>query len=177
MSHRTRSALTLSAAAVLLAAATAACSSGVTTTSEATASQPPVRSSGQRQAKVTQPVDHRAPRLGGGKVLIRQDETHGSRVLEFPRAGKGDGDALVVAVRCHGEGRIDVRLRPLGVGFPVECRAGDVRTVHHEAALSHSRDAGTVAVTATPAASAAPGSVRWSLTVGRDALSAVDPMP
>jgi hypothetical protein len=177
MSHRTRSALTLSAAAVLLAAATTACSSAVTTTSEATASQPPVRSSGQRQAKVTQPVDHMAPRLGGGKVLVRQDETHGSRVLEFPRAGKGDGDALVVAVRCRGEGRIDVRLRPLGVGFPVECRAGDVSTVHHEFALSHARDAGTIAVTATPAASAAPGSVRWSLTVGRDDLAAVDPMP
>ncbi|SPF04314.1 hypothetical protein [Streptomyces sp. MA5143a] len=170
MSHRTRSALTLSTAAVLLAAATATCSSAVATTFEATAFQPPVRSSVQRPAKMTQPVDLTAPRLGGGKVLVRQDGTHGSRVLEFPRAGKGDGDALVVAVRCHGEGRIDVRLRPLGVDFPVECRAGEVRAVHHESAVSHAGDAGTIAVTATP------GSVRWSLTVGRDALAAVDPM-
>ncbi|MEU6804184.1 hypothetical protein [Streptomyces neyagawaensis] len=174
MSHRIRSALTLSAAAVLLAATATACSSAVTTTSEATAPQPPVRSSGQLQAKVMQPVDLTAPDLDGGEVLVRQDGTQGSRVLEFPGAGKGDGDALIVAVRCHGDGRLDVRLRPLGVDFPVECRAGDVRTVHHEAALSHARDAGTIAVTAIPASSS---SLRWSLTVGRGTLTAVEPMP
>lgn len=61
----------------------------------------------------------------------------------------------------------------------MKCRAGDVGTVRHEAALSHARDAGTIAVTATPASSsaAASSSVRWSLTVGRGTLTSVDPMP
>ncbi|GAB2936455.1 MULTISPECIES: hypothetical protein [Streptomyces] len=169
MSHRTRSARTLPVAAVLLAAAATAGPSAVTPTSEATVSQPPVRPSAQRQAKVTRPVVLAAPDLGGGDVLVRQDGTRGSRVLEFPGAGTGDGGALVVAVRCHGEGRLAVRLRPLGVGFPVECRAGDVDTVQNEFAVSRARDAGTVAITAT---AVAPGSLRWSLTVGRGAPTA-----
>ena len=185
MSHRTRSTLTLLAAAALLAT-TAACSAGTATSSEATATKPPVRSSEQRQVTATdsangrdaagdsaQPVGsvERAPGLDSGKVLVRQNGTYDSRALEFPEAGKGDGDALVIAVQCHGKGRLTVRLRPVSADFPVTCRAGEVSSVYHQFAVSRARDAGTVAVTASS------GSVRWSLTVGRAAPATTDLKP
>jgi hypothetical protein len=181
MPRRTRSAFLPLVAALFLTAT--ACSSAATTTSGDPAAKPPVRPSEQRQAQGkatategagsvdTARLVKRAPELNGDVVLIRQDVTHGNSTLEFPAAGKGDGDALVVAVRCHGDGRLTVRLRPLGVDFPVDCAAREVGTFQHEFAVSAARRAGTVTVTASTA------SLRWSLSVGRGAPATVDLTP
>lgn len=169
MSSRTRTTLILLSAAALLTTATA-CSSATDT--EAQAKKQPVRSSEPSRVKATPAADandpeesaesvERAPDLGSGdSVAVRQQGTRGNRALEFPEARKDDGDALTIAVRCQGEGRLDITLRPLSATFPVTCHDDDVTTAYNQFALSAARDAGTVSVTASP-------TTVWSLTIGR----------
>ncbi len=52
------------------------------------------------------------PELDGTEtVAVEQGETHGDRSLEFGKGKKGD--ALIVAVRCQGEGAINVAVRAM----------------------------------------------------------------
>ncbi|MGX2995281.1 hypothetical protein JNUCC64_13460 [Streptomyces sp. JNUCC 64] len=78
--------------------------------------------------------------------------------MEFGAGRKGD--ALVVAVRCQGKGRIEVNLRPTRVGFPLECEAGAASTTYNQVGVSGAHRSGTASVEA-------PAGVRWSMTVGR----------
>ncbi|MFJ3663717.1 hypothetical protein ACIPPM_25040 [Streptomyces sp. NPDC090119] len=91
--------------------------------------------------------------------------TSGSAVREFGTGKKGD--ALLVEVRCRGEGTLKVVIRSVRVSFPVECSAGKDSTIHDEMAVTGSDRAGTVAITA-------PSAVRWSLTVRHGAAAQAD---
>ncbi|MFF8318996.1 hypothetical protein ACF06V_17725 [Streptomyces bobili] len=104
------------------------------------------------------PVDQ-PPELDGSETLaVRQGVTRGGRTVRFG-AGK-KGDALTVAVRCQGEGTVEVTVRPAAASFPLACRAGEVTTVQNQMDVSGVEGEGTVTVEA-------PTTVRWSMTVGR----------
>jgi hypothetical protein len=99
-------------------------------------------------------------------VAGRQGETRGGGTFEF---GEGDkGDALIVAVRCQGKGKIEVSVKPVNVGFPLECVDGEASTTtntatsttYNEIDVAGVEKKGTVSVLA-------PSSVRWSMTIGR----------
>ena len=106
-------------------------------------------------------VVDRAPELDmAERVVLSQDRTRGDASLAYGRAEQGDGETVTVAVDCEGEGRIDVVLRPLAASFPLDCRDGEVTSVHNQFTLTGADRAGTVSVTAAPG-------VHWSLSVGR----------
>lgn len=101
-------------------------------------------------------------------VVARQGETRGAGTLEF---GEGEkGDALIIAVRCQGKGEIEVSVKPVNVGFPLECVDGEASTAtststststtYNQIDVAGAERKGTVSVLA-------PSSVRWSMTIGR----------
>ncbi|WP_369170515.1 hypothetical protein AB5J49_23075 [Streptomyces sp. R28] len=90
-------------------------------------------------------------------IAVEQSETRGNRSLEFGKGKKGD--ALIVAVRCQGEGTINVTVRPTDLFFPLECLDSEVSTIHHQVDIAGADDKGTVSVEA-------PTTVRWSMTIG-----------
>lgn len=99
------------------------------------------------------------PELDGAETLAgRQGETRGSRTLSYDQGRKGD--ALIVAVRCEGEGEMKVSLKPVRVSFDLECVEGEASTTYNQLSVAGVEKAGAVSVTA-------PSSVRWSLTIGR----------
>ncbi|MGW2291481.1 hypothetical protein [Streptomyces phaeochromogenes] len=95
-------------------------------------------------------------------VVARQGETRGGGTFEF---GEGEkGDALIIAVRCQGRGEIEVSVKPVNVGFPLECAGGGAGTTtgtaYNQVDVAGVEKKGTVSVLA-------PSSVRWSMTIGR----------
>ncbi|MFI6275787.1 hypothetical protein [Streptomyces sp. NPDC050988] len=95
-------------------------------------------------------------------VAGRQGETRGSGTFEFSEGERGV--ALIVAVRCQGEGEIEVSVEPVNVGFPLECVDGEASattsTIYHQINVAGAEKKGTVSVLAS-------SSVRWSMTIGR----------
>ncbi|MFC8194417.1 hypothetical protein ACFUTV_03395 [Streptomyces sp. NPDC057298] len=101
------------------------------------------------------------PELDDTETLAgRQGETRGGGTFEFLEGRKGD--ALIVAVRCQGKGEIKVSVRPVKVGFPLECADGEASTIYNEVRVAGAEKKGTVSVHG-------PSSVRWSMTIGRSA--------
>lgn len=101
------------------------------------------------------------PELDDGETLAgRQSATNGNATLEFSKGGRGD--ALIVAVRCQGQGKIKVAVPSVHVSFSLECVAGQVGTTYNQVAVSGVDRSGTVSVTA-------PSAVHWSVTIGRGA--------
>lgn len=112
------------------------------------------------EADVNRVLDDQAPVPATGRVILRHHRTQGSAHLEFAKARKGEGNALTVAVSCEGKGTIEVRLRPGGISFPMDCLDNEVTTIENQFTGDDSNRAGTVSVTA-------PSGVRWSLSLGR----------
>ncbi|MFF4832530.1 hypothetical protein [Streptomyces sp. NPDC001315] len=101
------------------------------------------------------------PELDDDETLAgRQSATNGNASLQFSKGRTGD--ALIVAVRCQGQGKIKVAVPSVHVSFPLECVAGQVSTTYNQVAVSGVDRSGTVSVTA-------PSAVRWSITIGRGA--------
>ncbi|MFD9498886.1 hypothetical protein [Streptomyces sp. NPDC060035] len=99
------------------------------------------------------------PELDGDETLAaRQGETQGGRTIEFGAGEKGD--ALIVAVRCKGEGDVKVMVNSVAVEFPLECLKGEVTTTYNQVGVRGVEKAGTVSVQAS-------STVRWSMTIGR----------
>ncbi|MFE1886444.1 hypothetical protein [Streptomyces diastatochromogenes] len=127
-----------------------------------TTGQKPARTTGQeRSARLPAPDPTDPPELDGDETLAgRQKATTGNASIAF-REGK-KGDALIVAVRCRGAGKIKVAVRPVRMSFPLECRADKADTVYNQVAVGGADRGGVVSVEA-------PSSVRWSMTIGRGA--------
>ncbi|MFC8263327.1 hypothetical protein ACFUNF_38415 [Streptomyces sp. NPDC057291] len=118
-------------------------------------------------ASSAQPSVAQPPELDKTETLAAsQHETQGSRSIEFDK-GK-QGDALIVAVRCQGRGTIKVTVKPVNVGFPLECGDGEVTTTYNQVGVKGVENKGTVSVQA-------PSAVRWSMTVGRGEAAAPEP--
>ncbi|MDX2593241.1 hypothetical protein PV343_13485 [Streptomyces sp. WI03-4A] len=84
--------------------------------------------------------------------------TTGSASFTYSKGKKGD--ALIVAVRCQGAGKIKVAVRSVHVTFPLECVADQVSTTYNQVGVGGVDRSGVVSVEA-------PSSVRWSMTIGR----------
>ncbi|MEU3862835.1 hypothetical protein AB0F03_37020 [Streptomyces sp. NPDC028722] len=107
------------------------------------------------------------PELDPDETLAgRQTVTSGNATLPFNKGRKGD--ALIVAVRCQGQGTIKVAVRPVHVSFPLECVAGKVSTTYNQVAVGGANHSGVVSVEA-------PTAVRWSMTIGRGLPAEEDP--
>lgn len=107
----------------------------------------------------TQPSVQVPPELDADETLAgRQKVTTGNASLEFSKGKKGD--ALIVAVRCQGEGQIKVAVQSLHVSFPLECDADQVSTTYNQVGVGGVDRSGVVSVEA-------PASVHWSMTIGR----------
>ncbi|MGV9273960.1 hypothetical protein [Streptomyces griseosporeus] len=107
------------------------------------------------------------PELDAGETVAgRRGATSGN--ADVPYASGGKGDALIVAVRCEGEGTVKVSVSSVHVSFPQKCLPGEVSTTYNQVAVSGADRGGTVAVEA-------PSPVRWSLTVGRGAPAQEEP--
>ncbi|MER6472104.1 hypothetical protein [Streptomyces collinus] len=107
----------------------------------------------------THPLFHRAPELDSDEILAgRQEPITGSTSFAF--AGGRKGDTLILALRCQGEGRVEVTVRPVHVAFPLRCAADRAETVYHQVRVTGTAHSGTASVQA-------PSTVRWSMTIGR----------
>ncbi|MEU2063797.1 hypothetical protein [Streptomyces sp. NPDC013455] len=100
-----------------------------------------------------------APVLPDGKVVARAMGVGGGREMHLA-GGSGRGP-LSVLVSCQGEGKLTVRVEPAGLGFPLDCLAGEVSSTYDQVDLQRVRGQGAVSVVATSA-------VRWAVTVGRE---------
>ncbi|MFG2453019.1 hypothetical protein [Streptomyces sp. NPDC048512] len=158
MSRRTRAALILACATLLTPLA--GCSSGhddnkassATRSSEPSAKATPNPNS-------TKPAVQQPPELDAGERLAgRQKATTGNAALAFTQGKKGD--ALIVAVRCQGAGKIKVAVRSVHISFPLECQAGEVSTTYNQVTVKGVEHGGVVSVEASSA-------VHWSMTIGR----------
>ncbi|MFF0855501.1 hypothetical protein ACFYVM_31300 [Streptomyces sp. NPDC003280] len=99
------------------------------------------------------------PELDADETLAgRRKVTTGNASLAFSKGKKGD--ALIVAVRCQGAGKIKVAVRSVHVTFPLECLADQVSTTYNQVGVGGVDRSGVVSVEA-------PSSVRWSMTIGR----------
>lgn len=162
MSRRTRAVLGIVCTAAL--SAVAAC-----TTDHSDAKQPtqPARSSASGPATATaapsstQPSVQKPPELDNGEALAgRQKATTGNASIAYGKGRKGD--ALIVAVRCQGKGKLKVAMQSVHVSFPLECVADEVSTTYNQVAVTGVDRSGVVSVEA-------PSAVRWSMTIGRGA--------
>ncbi|GHH82158.1 hypothetical protein GCM10017771_05600 [Streptomyces capitiformicae] len=99
-----------------------------------------------------------APKLPGGQVLASAEGRSGNAVLAVKDPlEKG---ALAIMVKCEGEGRLTVTLKPAGVRFPLECVDGEVSTTYNQVELKRSRESASIEV-------AARSTVSWALTAGQ----------
>ncbi|MFF4549709.1 hypothetical protein [Streptomyces sp. NPDC001435] len=106
-----------------------------------------------------QPSVRKPPELDADETLAgRQKVTTGNASTAFSKGKKGD--ALIVAVRCQGAGKIKVAVRSVHVTFPLECLADQVSTTYNQVGVGGVDRSGVVSVEA-------PSSVRWSMTIGR----------
>ncbi|MEV5800573.1 hypothetical protein [Streptomyces collinus] len=105
------------------------------------------------------PLFHRAPELDSNEILAgRQEPITGSASFAF--AGGRKGDTLILAVRCQGQGRVEVTVRPVHVAFPLRCPAARADTIYHQVRVTGTARSGTASVRAS-------STVRWSMTIGR----------
>lgn len=93
--------------------------------------------------------------------------TRGGATIAYTKGRKGE--ALIVAVRCQGEGKIKVAVRSVHVSFSQPCVAGESSTIQNEVHLTGSDRDGVVSVEA-------PSSVRWSMTIGHGAPVQEEPL-
>ncbi|MGW0410753.1 hypothetical protein ACWERI_08410 [Streptomyces collinus] len=129
-------------------AGTASAGTGPTTT--------PTAPTGTSAAR---PRFRRAPELDPDDILAgRQEPITGS--ASFAYTGGRKGDTLILAVRCQGEGGVEVTVHAVHVSFPLRCPADRADTVHHEVRVTGTARGGTASVQAPP-------TVRWSMTIGR----------
>ncbi|WP_316748296.1 hypothetical protein [Streptomyces herbicida] len=142
----------------------AACTSDHSDTkgpSQPTRSSEPGSATVTASPSTTQPPVQKPPELDDDETLAgRQSVTNGNASIEFRKGKKGD--ALIVAVRCQGAGKIKVAVRSVHVSFPLECLAGEVSTTYNQVAIGGVDRSGVVSVEA-------PSAVRWSMTIGRGA--------
>lgn len=160
MSRRTLAGLSIACVAVLLPVS--ACSSDHSYAKQPTQS---ARSSASGSATIpatpsaTQPPVKKLPELDDGETLAgRQNVTNGNAHIAFSKGKKSD--ALIVAVRCQGTGKIKVAVQSVHVSFPLECVANEVNTTYNQVAVTGVERSGVVSVEA-------PSVVRWSMTIGR----------
>ncbi|MGW5367503.1 hypothetical protein ACWER6_13565 [Streptomyces sp. NPDC004009] len=107
------------------------------------------------------PVRQTPPELDSGETLAgRLGVTTGNASIPYGKGRKGD--ALIIAVRCQGTGRMKVAVRPVHVSFPLTCRADRTDTVYNQVNVGGAGGSGVASVEA-------PSSVRWSMTIGRGA--------
>lgn len=99
-----------------------------------------------------------APDPVDGQAVARVANARGNREIDIPGGIKAG--TLSLSVNCQGRGTLTVSVQPVGLGFPLECDAGEVSSTYNELHLKTARGRGTVYVTA-------PSPVRWALTVGR----------
>ncbi|MEU2550504.1 hypothetical protein ABZ589_02180 [Streptomyces sp. NPDC013313] len=119
------------------------------------------RSAAPAQQSSAVPVRQTPPELDSGETLAgRLGVTTGNASIPYGKGRKGD--ALIIAVRCQGTGRMKVALRPVYVSFPLNCRADRTDTVYNEVNVGGAGSSGVASVEA-------PSSVRWSMTIGRGA--------
>lgn len=108
-----------------------------------------------------QPSVQKPPELDDGETLAgRQEVTSGNASVAYSKGRKGD--ALIVAVRCRGEGKIKVVVRSVHTSFSQPCVADKISTIHNQVALAGADRGGVVSVEA-------PSAVRWSMTIGHGA--------
>ncbi|MGW1986307.1 hypothetical protein ACWCPJ_28255 [Streptomyces collinus] len=132
-------------------AGTASAGTGPTTTPTA-----PTAPTGTSAAR---PLFRRAPELDPDDILAgRQEPITGS--ASFAYTGGRKGDTLILAVRCQGEGGVEVTVHAVHVSFPLRCPADRADTVRHEVRVTGTARGGTASVQA-------PSTVRWSMTIGR----------
>ncbi|MEU0651200.1 hypothetical protein ABZ485_02955 [Streptomyces albogriseolus] len=76
---------------------------------------------------------------------------------------------MTVAVSCHGDGTLRIRIPVLGTAFPVECGPGESDATGAGFDLPAAHRAGTVHVTAPPG-------VTWAVAVGRGESAETPPV-
>lgn len=168
MSQRPRAGLSLLCAAMIFPVA--ACTTDHPDAGQAT--QPLLSSSSSPATAIaapitTQPSVQKPPELDNGEALAgRQEMTSGNAGIAYSK-GKA-GDALIVSVRCQGEGKIKVVVRSVRVSFPLECVADEVSTFSNQMAVTGADRDGVVSVEA-------PSAVRWSMTIGHGAPAQEEP--
>ncbi|MFF7358335.1 hypothetical protein ACFZA1_37770 [Streptomyces filipinensis] len=114
-----------------------------------------------------QPGVQQPPQLDPDETLAgRRTVTSGNATLAFTKGRKGD--ALIIAVRCQGQGTVKVAVRSVHVSFPLECLAGKVSTTYNQVAVGGADHSGVVSVEA-------PTGVRWSMTIGRGVPAEEEP--
>jgi hypothetical protein len=160
MSRRTLAGLSLACAVALLPVAS--CTSGHPESEGSTKSTRSADASPETGAgtpSTGQPSAQKPPELDPDEVLAgRQRTISGDASMEF-RAGH-KGQALIVAVRCQGGGKMKAEVPSVHVSFQLECAANEVSTTYNQVMVPGVERSGTVSVTA-------PTAVHWSLTVGR----------
>ena len=113
------------------------------------------------------PPTQRPPALDADETLAgRQGVTTGNASIPFGKGRKGD--ALILAVRCQGAGRVEIAVRPVHVSFPLKCRADRPSTTYNQVNVAGTEGSGVASV-------AAPSSVHWSMTIGRGAPPQEEP--
>jgi hypothetical protein len=151
-------------ACVLLLSSLAACTSDDADTkqpAQRTHSSEPRTATTAATAATTEPSVQQPPELDADETLAgRQGATSGAANVAFAKGKKGD--ALVVALRCQGQGKVNVSVPSVHVSFPLECLADEISTTYNQVAVTGVERSGSVSVHA-------PSSVRWSMTIGRGA--------
>ncbi|MFD5400544.1 hypothetical protein [Streptomyces griseorubiginosus] len=127
----------------------------------------PRHSSSARPATATSapstahPSAQTPPELDVSETLAgRQESTSGNASVAYSRGRKGQ--TLIIAVRCQGEGKIKVAVRPVNVSFSQPCVADESSTNFNEVDLTGADRDGVASVEA-------PSAVRWSMTIGHGA--------
>ncbi|MCF1595583.1 hypothetical protein [Streptomyces muensis] len=147
-----------------------ACTSGDTggkKTADSNHASPTDQSVATTSPHTTSPSGQVPPELDADETLAgRQNPTSGNASVAYKEGKKGD--ALIVAVRCQGQGEIKVSVPSVHVSFPLECLANEVSTTYNQLAVSGVDRSGTVSV-------AAPSPIRWSMTIGRGVPTKEEP--
>ncbi|MEW2564722.1 hypothetical protein [Streptomyces griseorubiginosus] len=107
------------------------------------------------------------PELDVSETLAgRQESTSGGASVAYSKGRKGQ--TLIIAVRCQGEGKIKVAVRPVQVSFSQPCVADESSTNYNVVDLSGAEREGVASVEA-------PSAVRWSMTIGHGAPVQAEP--
>ncbi|MGW3497187.1 hypothetical protein [Streptomyces sp. NPDC001020] len=162
MSRQTfaRLGIAIGALSLSLAACTTE-TSGTERTVQPTRSTLPVPTVAVTTPGTIEPSVRKPPELDSAETLAgRQKETRGN--ASFPYGKGKKGDALIVAARCQGQGKIKVVVSSVHTSFSQKCLTGEVSTDYNQIAVTGADRSGVVSVEA-------PSAVRWSMTIGRGA--------
>ncbi|MCK8676730.1 hypothetical protein [Streptomyces lichenis] len=159
------------ACAVLLAGSTACTSDSAPAASAQQTSKPATSAAGQPPTAspeaTPQPSVDVLPELDADETSAGSKEaSRGNGTVDFGKGKKGE--ALIVAVRCQGAGKINVLVQPMDVTFPLQCEEGQVSTTYNQVAVGGTEAGGEVSVRA-------PRTIRWSLVVGRGEPATSEP--